>query len=96
MPETYKHFHVYDQSILATSFQSRNRPSLQHPYQLHLPRSYDRMQGPQTYSYHYRVVKTWNELPIEIATAESNDNFNNKLDEYCTTANTNLRLMNDK
>ena len=79
MIEMYKHFHVYDRQILATSFQPRDRPSRQHPHQLHTLRSYDGKRGPQTNSYYHRVVKTWNELPKEVVTAESINSFKNKL-----------------
>ena len=81
MIEMYKHFHVYDRQILATSFQPRDRPSRQHPHQLHTLRSYDGKRGPQTNSYYHRVVKTWNELRKKVVTAESTNSFKNKLDE---------------
>ena len=75
-----KHFRVYEHSILANSFQPRDRSSRQHPYQLHTPESYDGKQGPQTNSYYHGVVKTCNELPNEIVEAKSVNDFKNKLD----------------
>ena len=82
MIDTYKHFHKYDTQILADSFQPRNRSSRQHNFQLHLPKSNDRMRGIQNNSFYFRIAKTWNNLPREVVNAININAFKNKLDEY--------------
>ena len=65
MIELFKHFNTYDKSILAPTFQPRDRPSRQHNYQLHFPKSSDGKRGTQTNSFYhlrYRIicqVKLW-------------------------------------
>ena len=82
MIEMFKHFHVYDRSILASTFQPRDRPSRQHSCQLHTPKSNDGLRGPQTNSYYHRVVKMWNELPNDVVTADNIDEFKINLDKH--------------
>ena len=82
MIEMYKHFHIYDRSILASSFQPRDRPSRQHKCQLHTPKAHDGERGPQTNSYYHRTVTMWNNLPNEVVTAESVNGFKNNLDKH--------------
>ena len=82
MIEMFKHFHIYDRSILASSFQPRDRPSRQHKCQLHTPKAHDGERGPQTNSYYHRTVTMWNELPNEVVTAGSVNEFKNNLDKH--------------
>ncbi len=82
MIELYKHFTIYDRSILPSTFQPRNRPSRQHPLQLLTPKSFDGKRGAQTNSFYHRSVKTWNNLPKAVVSSKTINDFKNNLDEY--------------
>ena len=82
MIEMFKHFFVYDRSVLAPSFKPRNRPSRQHSCQLQPPKANDGKRGSQTNSYYHRIVKMWNELPNDVVTSKNINVFKNKLDEF--------------
>ena len=81
MIEVYKHFNSYDKSILSPSFYPRERPSRQHRYQLHVPKSNDGIRGAQSNSFYHRVAATWNNLPKNVAEAENINSFKNALDK---------------
>ena len=82
MIELFKHFNMYDKSILAPTFQPRDRPSRQHNYQLHFPKSSDGKRGTQTNSFYHRVVKIWNHLPSKVVDSKTINIFKNNLDEH--------------
>ena len=80
MIEVYKHFNFYDSSTLPSSFNPRDRPSRQHKFQLHTPPSTDGVRGSQKNSFYHRVVPIWNNLPKNVAEAETLDDFKSALD----------------
>ena len=80
--EMYKHFNSYDRSTLASSFNPRERPSRQHPFQVHMPQSNDGIRGPQSNFFYQRVAPVWNQLPEKIVTAEDVNAFKNELDGF--------------
>ena len=82
MIEMFKHFNSYDRTTLSPSFNPRNRPSRQHKLQVHQPRSNDGVRGAQTNSFYHRVAPIWNNLPKDVAEAETIDDFKKALDEY--------------
>ena len=84
MIEIFKHFKIYDRTILSSSFMHNNRPSRKHAYQLYQRRPRDGKRGLQRNSFYYRVTQQWNDLsPIAV---EGNDinAFKNELDEAWT------------
>ena len=80
--EMYKHFNSYDRSTLASSFNPRERPSRQHPFQVHVPPSNDGIRGPQSNFFYHRVAPVWNQLPEKIVNAEHVNAFKNALDDF--------------
>ena len=77
----FKHFHCDVNCTLPDNFRSRNRPSRKHDYQLVRKALKDGMRGLPTNFFYFQAIKTWNELPKEIAHAKSIDSFKIKLDE---------------
>ena len=82
MIEMFKHFNSYDKTTLSSTFNPRNRPSRQHKLQVHQPRSNDGANGKQTNSFYHRVVPMWNNLPKDVAEAETIDAFKKALDKH--------------
>ena len=80
--ELYKHFHTYDKSTLAPSFQPRERLSRQHGFQLHTPQAKDGLTGVQTNFFFQRTYKEWNDLPEYVVDAEDINEFKNRLDDH--------------
>ena len=81
MIEVFKHFNSYDRSTLAATFKPRERPSRQHKLQLFQPPSKDGIRGPQRNSFYHRVAPMWNNLPKNVAEAETIEGFKNALDK---------------
>ena len=81
MIEVFKHFHFYDKHTLAERFTPRFRSSRRHDYQLLRKASKDGIRGPQTNSFYFRTVKTWNELPKEVVHAIDVNEFKKQLDQ---------------
>ena len=79
MIEVWKHFNAYDSSTLSPTFNPRERTSRQHKFQLHTPPSTDGVRGIQSNSFYHRVVPVWNNLPKNVAEAETIDAFKNAL-----------------
>ena len=79
--DIFKHFHSDDNCTLPKNFRFRNRPGRKHDYQLVRKAFKDGMRGLQTNFFYFQTIKTWNELPKEIAYAKSINSFKNKLDE---------------
>ena len=71
MVEIYKFFHIYDKLTIPDVFQPQSRPSRKHNYQLvsRVPR--DGARGPQTNSFYFRTIRTWNDLPSNIVESTS-------------------------
>ena len=82
MIEIYKHFKTYDKSTLSSSFMPRQRISRKHQFQLHIPPTNDGKLGIQTNFFYNRVVKTWNDLPAIVVSADNTNTFKNRLDKY--------------
>ena len=82
MIEVYKHFKIYDRSILPRTFHPRERPSRQHNYQLFTPMSKDGKRGVMTNSFYHRIVKTWNDLPKKIVESRTINDFKNNIDDH--------------
>ena len=85
MIEVWKHLNVYSRDTIPATFRLVDRPirtSTRHPIQLYINVPKDGTNGIQSNSFYYRVIKTWNELPIEVATAETLDAFKNRFDSY--------------
>ena len=82
MIETFKHINKYDHHALSVSFNPRNRPSRQHPFQLIQEKTLDGTRGVLSNSFYHRIVKGWNKLPIEVVNAKSVNSFKNKLDDH--------------
>ena len=80
--EFYKHFHAYDKSTLAPSFKPKDRTSLQHRFQLHIPPMKDGPRGVQTNFFFQRTTKLWNNLPEHVVEAESVNTLKNRLDDH--------------
>ena len=81
MIEVYKHFNSYDSSTLSSTFNPRERSSRHHKFQLHTPPSTDGVRGNQKNSFYHRVVPIWNNLPKNVAEAETIDAFKTALDD---------------
>ena len=82
MIEVYKHFNSYDKNTLSPTFNPRDRPSRQHRFQIHHPKSKDGVRGAQTNSFYHRVAPIWNNLPKNIVEAQTIENFKKSLDEH--------------
>ena len=80
--EMYKHFHTYDKSTLAPSFQPRVRLSRQHRFQLHVPPTKDGTNGAQSNFFFQRTAKVWNTLPRYVVEAKDVNEFKKRLDEF--------------
>ena len=82
--EMFKHFHKYDKSTLAPSFNPRQRPSRKHDFQLFTPQMLDGKNGPQSNFFFQRTTKVWNDLPKYVVDAKNINQFKNRLDELWT------------
>ena len=81
MIEIFKHFKIYDRTILSRSFMHNDRPSRKHRYQLYQRRPYDGQRGLQTNSFYHRVTKQWNDLPAKVVERNDINKFKNDLDD---------------
>ena len=82
MIEVFKHFTKYDRSTIAETFVPKDRRTRRHNRQLHEYKARDGVYGPQKNSFYFRTAKEWNNLPADVAEAESVNEFKNKLDEH--------------
>ena len=82
MIEMWKHFNVYDRSILSSSFIPNQRPirNGRHKFQLYQRRLGDGERGIQTNSYYFRTTKQWNDLPTSVVESGNVNCFKNNLD----------------
>lgn len=79
MVQVYKHLHVYDKATIPKKFIHRSRPNRHHKDELLPNFASDGFRGPQTKSFYYRCVPTWNKLPGDVVAAESIKVFKEKL-----------------
>jgi len=81
MVQVYKHLHFYDQDTLPKKLISRPRPKRRHANELLPNFANDGFNGPQSKSFYYRFVLTWNKLPSEVVAARSIKLFKEKLND---------------
>ena len=82
MIELYKHFNSYDQNVIPTSFQPKERVSRKHKFQLYYKRPRDGVRGIQHNSFYFRTSKLWNNLPSKVVHADTKNTFRNRLDVF--------------
>ena len=82
MIELYKHFHTYDRDAICSKFQPKGRVSRKHGFQLHERKAKDGIRGPQSNSFYYRSVSTWNKLPSKVVNVKDINDFKKNLDEH--------------
>ena len=70
MIEIFKHFHVYDKSVISESFRPKERVSRKHDFQLYNRTAKDGVGGIRNNSFYYRSVNTWNNLPRNVVNAK--------------------------
>ncbi|XP_066935011.1 uncharacterized protein [Clytia hemisphaerica] len=81
MVQVYKHLSFYDKDTIPSKLISRARPKRRHSKELLPNFANDRFNGPQTKSFYYRCVPTWNKLPREVVSAQSIKSFKEKLND---------------
>ena len=81
MVQVYKHLHFYDKVTIPKKLTHRPRPNRQHKDELLPNFANDGFRGPQTKSFYYRSIPTWNKLPGEVIAADSIKVFKKKLKE---------------
>lgn len=81
MVQVYKHLHFYDKATIPKKTTHRPRPNRQHKDELQPNFASDGFRGPQTKSFYYRTIPTWNKLPSEVVAAVSIKGFKEKLKE---------------
>ena len=84
MIEVWKHFQVYDQGIIPSSFIRNLRPSRFHQFQLHqsaliTKRSYGKAHSS---SFYHRAPRLWNKLPEDVIISPTLDTFKKRLDRH--------------
>ena len=84
--EMYKHFHVYDENTLSSSFQPRHRSSRKHGFQIYQLKPKDGKRGIQTNSFFFRCASTWNNLPSYVVSAKDVNTFKKRLDDHWANA----------
>ena len=81
MVQVYKHLHFYDKVTIPDKLISRPRPNRRHAHELLPNFANDGFHGPQTKSFYYRCVPTWNRLPSDVVSAQSIKSFKEKLND---------------
>ena len=79
MIKIHKHFNSYDQNVIPTSFQLKERVSRKHTFQLYYKRPRDGVRGIQHNSFYFRTSKLWNKLPNKVVHADTKNTFKNRL-----------------
>ena len=82
MIEIYKHFNSHDQNVIPTSFQSKERVSRKHKFQLYYKRPRDGVRGIEHNSFYFRTSKLWNNLPSKAVHADTKNILKNRLDVF--------------
>ena len=79
MIEVYKHLNNYDKSTLNKRFEIRDRPSREYDFQLvvKFPKNSREVEHN---SFYIRAVKSWNELPRDVPSANSVQDFKGRID----------------
>ena len=88
MIEVWKHFNVYEKSVLPETFFHVTRARRRHKYQLrqHLPASRYSCSRPQAVSFYFRVPRLWNKLPPRVVSAPNINTFKNRIDRHWSDA----------
>ena len=79
--EVFKHFHAYDQATIPETFQTCDRTTRTHNFQLLSRKPKDGVRGLHTNFFYQRVIKIWNDLPEKVVQAVDTNDFKEKLDE---------------
>ena len=79
--EVFKHFHAYDQATIPETFQTCDRTTRTHNFQLLSRKPKDGLRGLHTNFFYQRVIKIWNDLPEKVVQAVDTNDFKEKLDE---------------
>ena len=82
MIEIYKDFNSYDQNVIPTSFQPKERVSRKHNFQLYYKSPRDGVRGIQHNSFYFRTSKLWNDLQSKVVHADTKNTFKNRLDVF--------------
>jgi len=82
MIELFKHHHTYDKQSLSRCFRPRTKSCRRHAYQVERNFAKDGLRGVQRNSFYFRSIKTWNELPNYVVSADDLNMFKNRLDEH--------------
>ena len=83
MIEIHKHFNSYDQNVIPTSFQPKERVSRKHKFQLYYKRSKEMAYaGFEHNSFYFRTSKLWNNLPSKVVHVDTKNTFKNRLDVF--------------
>ena len=85
MVQIYKHVHIYDKKTIPSKLIRRTRPCRQHKDQFKLNFADDGLRGPQSKSFFYRTISTWNALPRYVAEAPSIKKFKENLNKAWAT-----------
>lgn len=80
MIEIYKHVHIYDSDTISDTFCLRSRSSRKHGFQILERAPLDGSTGPQSKSFYFRSIRAWNDLPDDVVTAGTVNDFKNRLD----------------
>ena len=91
MIELYKHFHIYNQDSLSTSFKPCKRTSRKHGFQLHILKPKDGIRGLQANSFYFRTAKIWNNLPKDVVDAKNISHFKNMLEQALESRSAEIR-----
>ena len=75
MVQVYKHLNFYDKETTTQKFVKRKRPNRHHNEELLPIFANDGFRGPQTKSFYYRTIPTWNKLCSDVVTAKSIKEF---------------------
>ena len=83
--KVYKHIHIYENDIIQDTLRIKNRiyQTRKHNFQLAWNKPKDGVRGIQTNSFHFQVVKHWNDLPANVVDSKSLDAFKKNLAEFC-------------
>ena len=79
--EMHKHFRMYDEEIIADSFQRKVRANRGHNLQIYERRAKDGTRGVQHNSFYFRTARLWNQLPEDVVNAPTINSFKNRLDK---------------
>lgn len=93
--EVYKHATTYDKAAVSP-MPFLDRPSRKHRYQLRRIDPGDGVRGKRRNSFYYRTPALWNNLPREVAEAETVNSFKEKLDEHWQEDHNRFTIENEQ